>query len=79
MGGRMRLLRRMTKYRSHQDYDSEIYLSSQNERKSEHAPIPQEKNIGRWHVRYSRLREITIFNKGKLDPKTAKLSVLMCV
>jgi hypothetical protein len=59
-------------YRSQQDYDLERYLSPVEEAPP-HTPEPRTRTIGRWHIRYSRLREITILNKGKIDPKTGKI------
>ncbi len=59
-------------YRSHQDYDLQIYLAS-DENASENAPPPQTKKLDQWPIRYTRLREITIFNRGKLDPKTGMI------
>jgi hypothetical protein len=59
-------------YRSYQDYDLQIYLAS-DEHASENAPPPQTKKLGQWLISYTRLREITIFNRGKLDPKTGKI------
>lgn len=59
-------------YRSHQDYDLQIYLAS-DEVSSENAPPPQTKKLGQWPIRYTRLQEITIFNRGKLDSKTGKI------
>jgi hypothetical protein len=33
-----------------------------------------EQSLGRWQVRYSRLREITIFNRGRVDTHTGKIA-----
>jgi Domain of unknown function (DUF1998) len=59
-------------YRSHPDYDLETYLPLE-EHAPENTPPPQTKTLGQWSMRYTRLREITIVNKGKLDPKTGKI------
>jgi superfamily II DNA/RNA helicase len=59
-------------YRSHQDYDLQIYLAPE-EYASENVPPPQTKQLGQWPIRYTRLRRITLFNRGKVDPKTGMI------
>jgi ATP-dependent helicase YprA (DUF1998 family) len=59
-------------YRSHQDYELQIYLAS-DERVSDNVPLPQTKDLQQWPIRYTRLRDITIFNRGKHDPQTGMI------
>lgn len=63
-------------YRSVQDYEKTTYLkplTEETKQEIEQLVVPQSKDMGRWHISYSHLREVTIFNRGKIDPKTGKI------
>jgi len=73
-------------YRRHQDYDLETYLGPlpENTRQQENgqsdASWSDEQQFGRWAVRYSHLRKITIFNRGKIDQHTGRFeSFTVCL
>jgi len=74
-------------YRRHQDYDLETYLSPlpENARQQEDGQSSDgskvvHQQLGRWKIHYSHLREITIFNRGKVDPHTGKVeSFTVCL
>ncbi len=60
--------------RDHEAYDVEKYLAPLEEQAS---PIeePRTRKLGtgqRWSVRYSRMRTITLLNRGKIDPRTGR-------
>lgn len=66
-------------YRKHQDYDIETYLALLTESSEQHkeqgkADQVLEQSLGRWQVRYSHLRKITIFNRGRVDQHTGKVA-----
>ena len=73
-------------YRRHQDYDLETYLGPlpENMRQQENgqpdASWSDEQQFGRWPTKYSHLRKITIFNRGKIDQHTGKFeSFTVCL
>ncbi|HZR39452.1 MAG TPA: helicase-related protein, partial [Ktedonobacteraceae bacterium] len=60
--------------RDHEVYDLEKYLAPLEEQPSQ-IEQPQTRNLGRsssFQVRYSRMRTITLLNRGKIDPKTGQ-------
>lgn len=64
-------------YRQHETYDCQTYLGPLDEEANEQAgatPIKRfaTRELGRWKVRYSHLREITIFNRGRTDAQTGR-------
>ena len=63
-------------YRDFQAYSMDTYLTAlpeTNEIKKSSAPKPDEKKVGPFTVIYSRLRDITLFNRAKYDSKTGDL------
>ena len=64
-------------YRQHETYDKQIYLGpldGQADEATTEASTHRShtKALGQWKVRYSHLREVTIFNRGRIDAQTGR-------
>ncbi len=63
-------------YRDLQAYNLDTYLTAlpeKSELENSAIPVPEEKALGGFEVKYSRLRDITLFNRGKYDSTTGDL------